>query len=129
MVDLNNSGENALFPAAERLKPPSFSAELHSHNPDEPVVVAKGEVDMATAPTLWEVVTEALERSPSRLVLDLTDVSFMDSTGLKAVLHARRSLPPDRTVVLRRPQPAVRMVFEVTGLTDLFEIEDVTREG
>lgn len=124
MVRLSESGEDSPLPAAERRHQSFFSAEVHGLNTDAPVVVAQGEVDMATAPELSEAMTEALERNPSKLILDLTEVTFMESSGIKVVVHALNSLPTGCRMVLRRPQPAVRVVFEITDLAHLFAIED-----
>jgi anti-anti-sigma factor len=49
-----------------------------------------GELDMATAGRLEAAVAAALARQESELVVDLTAVGFMDSTGLRALLRARR---------------------------------------
>ncbi len=124
MVDLSESGEHAAVPASERPNQSSFSAEVHCFDADAPIVVARGEVDIATAAELSQAMTEAVERSPTRVILDLADVTFMDSSGIKVIVHAQKNLPAGCQVVLRQPQPAVRMVFEVTGLIDLFVIED-----
>jgi anti-sigma B factor antagonist len=55
-----------------------------------PVLVAHGEVDACTAPRLGNVLDRTLSEHPSRVLLDLSDVSFMDSTGLPALLTANR---------------------------------------
>ena len=65
MVRLGESGEDSPLPAAERRHQSFFSAVVHGLNTDAPVVVAQGEVDMATAPELSEAMTEALERNPA----------------------------------------------------------------
>ena len=110
--------------AAERLQTPWFSADVHDLNTDSPVVKACGEVDMVTAPQLAKAVTEVLEGSPRRLVFDLTDATFLDSSGIKVLLYALRGLLGSGSVVLRRPQRPVRKVLEITDIADLFVIED-----
>lgn len=125
MVRPNESPDDSSPPsAAERLRTPWFSAEAQDLETDSPVVKAHGEVDMATAPELTEAVTEVLQGFPRRLVFDLTEVTFLDSSGIKVLLYARRGLPERCPVVLRRPQPAVLRVLEITGVGDLFLIED-----
>ncbi len=110
--------------ATARLPEPSFSVEVFTVDTDAPVVVAHGEVDMATASQLSEVVGQVLERSPGGLVLDLSDVGFMGSAAVKVIAHARRSLSAERPVVPRRPQRQVREVLRITHMDNLCLIED-----
>jgi anti-sigma B factor antagonist len=57
-----------------------------------PVVVATGEIDMASAPMVEGALTEAIESSDGPVVLDLCDVSFFDSSGLRTAIVAHREL-------------------------------------
>jgi anti-sigma B factor antagonist len=80
------------------------------------VVEVTGEVDIATAPRL----REALEQRPAaggRLVVDLTGVTFMDSSGLGILLNLQRDVGDagGRLAVVCPPGPA-RLLLEVTGL-------------
>jgi anti-anti-sigma factor len=85
-----------------------------------------GELDLATAPHIGEVARrlfEADEDGP--FVLDLADVTFCDSSGLRFILHLlaegeRRG----RDVTLSHVRRAVRRTFEVTGLDHLVPIGD-----
>jgi anti-sigma B factor antagonist len=78
-------------------------------------VTVSGEVDMSVADTL----TEAL--SGQRILVDMTGVSFIDSTGLACLLVAREG---SETLVLRRSGPVAR-ILEVAGVSYLFlEPED-----
>ncbi|MGA7419428.1 MAG: STAS domain-containing protein [Acidimicrobiales bacterium] len=116
--------DSALPSAAVRLRQPPFSVEVFTIDSNVQVVVVHGEVDMVTAPELSEVVGEVLERFPRMLVFDLSDVSFMDSSGIKVVLYARRGMPARCSVVLHRPQPIVREVLKITRMDELCVIED-----
>jgi anti-sigma B factor antagonist len=51
-----------------------------------------GEIDLLTAPQLQEKLTEVLDHAPAHLMLDLTDIKFLESAGLKILLdiHARQ---------------------------------------
>jgi anti-sigma B factor antagonist len=62
-----------------------------SDDGDRRTITLAGELDMATAGRLEEAVGAALEGAQHELVIDLSHVSFMDSTGLRAVLRARRA--------------------------------------
>jgi anti-sigma B factor antagonist len=57
-----------------------------------PVVVATGEIDMASAPMLERALSEAIESSDGPVVLDLLGVTFFDSSGLRTAIVAHREL-------------------------------------
>jgi anti-anti-sigma factor len=80
----------------------------------------RGEVDLDTSERLAAAVVEV----PGRVVLSLEGVTFIDSSGLRGLIQAQRSIR-DRgdDLVLRRPAPVVRRLLEITGLLDEFTIE------
>jgi anti-anti-sigma factor len=82
-------------------------------------VILAGELDLATAPQL-EAMTEQLCSNGAReLVLDLREVAFIDSTGLRAILRAREHCEGHRCELFLTPgQPAVQRLFELTGVLD-----------
>jgi len=86
------------------------------------LVTVRGELDIASV----ELVEAAIiERRPlqGRLRLDLSGVSFFDSSGVRALLQARRVAIEDtgRTVELVATSEAVRRVLEMTGASDVFD--------
>lgn len=72
----------------------------------------EGEIDMASAPQLAEALSR-LDRSDGRVVIDLAGVTFMDSTGLHAVLDEVASRNGSGPVVLRRPTRPVRRLLDI----------------
>jgi anti-sigma B factor antagonist len=54
------------------------------------------------------------------VVIDMSELAFMDSSGLTVMLEAARR---GASVVLRQPSPVVRRLVEITGLTDVLRIE------
>ena len=83
-------------------------------------VRVEGELDIANAPVLDAVLAEA-ERGARELLLDLGGVSFVDSTGLRSLLLARRrASAAGRDLRLRNLPPGVERVLEVTGLRTMF---------
>ena len=78
-----------------------------------------GELDVATAPELQASLTA--HRGPA--ILDLRDVTFIDSTGLRALLGATQGRDPAESLVLRAPSPAVRRLIELAALTERLAIE------
>ncbi len=94
--------------------PEPFQAELEPHR-DTVVVVARGELDLDSAADLQDRFHEVVEAGFDRIVLDLRSVSFIDSTGLRAVLtmdNASRTADIGFAVVQGPDQ--VRRLFELT---------------
>jgi anti-sigma B factor antagonist len=88
-----------------------------------PVVSVSGEVDVYSAPMLREELTQLIDGGANCVVVDLTDVGFLDSTGLGALVSARTaagqaggSLP----VVCTHER--ILKLFTITGLDGVFQI-------
>ena len=82
------------------------------------IVAAIGEIDMATAPEVAEAIG-SLHAGVRRLVIDLSDVTFLDSSALNMLVHCKRDLAR-REVAFRIVSPtdkAVGRVLEITRLT------------
>jgi anti-anti-sigma factor len=73
-----------------------------------------GEIDLSNATRL-----RPLAKGDSDLFLDLSELRFMDSTGLRALIELCQKLRPHRNVILLRPSEGVRRLFEVTGVERL----------
>ena len=89
------------------------------------ILAVAGEIDVATSPELRRELHQLADREPTCLVLDLSDVTFIDSSGLGVLVGALKRLrEEDRgdILVLEGLQEPVRKVFDITGLTDLFTI-------
>jgi anti-anti-sigma factor len=88
-------------------------------------IVLHGELDLASAPALEHSISSIEEHAPSRLVIDLGDLQFLDSTGLRLLLQAdARWRKRGAQLVLRPGEPAVQRVFDVTGAFDVLRFED-----
>ena len=88
-----------------------------------PSVVVKGEVDIADAEALNDALQKAIINSVGAFVIDLSELEFIDSSGLH-VLHRARDLlgREDRQLAVVCPYGPVRRVFELSGLSDLFAL-------
>lgn len=88
---------------------------------DMVVVSVSGELDMATAPQLQDQISDLLEKGRTRLVFDLAEVSFCDSTGLSVFVRAKNSTDDagGGTVRLAAPQRGVLRILEVSGLVEV----------
>jgi anti-sigma B factor antagonist len=89
----------------------------------EDVVALHGELDLATVFTL-DAAIDLIDGSGRDLILDLSDLDFVDSIGLTRFVRLHRRLREHGAgLVLRHPQPNVRRVLTVTGLDHLLGIE------
>jgi anti-anti-sigma factor len=89
------------------------------------VVSVGGEIDPGTAGELTDAALTAMREIGPSLVLDLSGVTFMDSTGLKVLLavHQRALLAGGRLVLAGATRPVQRVV-SITGLDETFEARD-----
>ncbi len=90
------------------------------------IVAVAGEIDLVTAPQLREILGE----QRGRVVVDLADVAYLDSSGLAALSEGYRDLLRDGgTLVVRAPQPHVRRVLELTGLGDWIAADEADEQA
>jgi anti-sigma B factor antagonist len=87
------------------------------------VVTISGEIDIASAPVLREQLLGLLRPGASRLVVDLSRVTFCDASGLAVLVGAsRRADQLDGVLRLAAPAPLMTKVLRLTGLDSRFEI-------
>jgi anti-sigma B factor antagonist len=107
---------------------PVFAAEQFSNGP--PGVLLHGELDVATAPQLTAVLDATIRESRGAFVVDLSDVAFLDSSGVHALLRARAQLGrEERQLVIVCPSGPARRLFEVAGIDDLLVLFDSRDEA
>lgn len=81
-----------------------------------------GRLDSASSPELERLLGEHIDAGVDRVVLDLSDLAYTSSAGLRVVLVAGKKLRPlDGRLILAGMREAVREVFEVSGFLALFE--------
>lgn len=84
------------------------------------VVIPAGEVDMSSAPKLRRKLDELLDDGFANLVIDLTEVTFFDSSGLAVLVGAvKQTKPRGGSIRLAGARPLVLKILELTRLTDL----------
>jgi anti-sigma B factor antagonist len=97
---------------------------------DSFVVAAGGELDLFTSERLREKLDQVLELGGRRILVDLTGVSFMDSTALGVLVGAARTLRSSGgQMVLVADDPRVTRVIEITRLARVFRIESSLPEA
>ena len=84
-------------------------------------IAPEGELDVESAGFLRAVLDEHLGTGFPRFVLDLRGLTFIDSTGLKTLIEAKRSAGARDIDLTVRPVPhQVQRIFDITGTADLF---------
>ncbi len=101
-----------------QVDPTPLSLEFDTEDASALRVVVSGEIDFASAPAMQARLIAACERERSNsLILDLAAVEFMDSSGLRVLLHLQRELTGEQgALVLLGPTEEVRKILKLTGL-------------
>jgi anti-anti-sigma factor len=86
-----------------------------------PCLRLAGELDVAEVQRLEHAVDEAVAASDGAFAIDLCDLEFLDSSGIRVLLRARALLArQERAFLLVCPHGPVRRALELTGVSDLF---------
>ncbi|MEZ5407673.1 MAG: STAS domain-containing protein [Acidimicrobiales bacterium] len=89
---------------------------------DRTVVIIRGDVDSATAPQLLAVV-EGLRQDSTYIEFDMSELGFLDSTGLGVIAAGLRRLEPvDGTLALREVPASVMRLLRITDLLRFVEV-------
>jgi anti-sigma B factor antagonist len=86
-------------------------------------LLVTGDVDIATAGELREAGEQAITDVTGTLRIDLSGVTFMDSSGISALVAIRNAAMASTTLILDNPSPRVVRVLEITGLASAFRVE------
>jgi anti-sigma B factor antagonist len=106
-----------------------FSASVVEHDSDL-VVVLSGELDMATAPELARVLGTVLDSGPTELVLDFSELSFIDSSGIAVLVESQHRLTEcGRHLTIHAAHRHTVRVFEIAGLLDFLNVVTETEES
>jgi anti-sigma B factor antagonist len=102
---------------------PSFDLNEESLDPQTHLIAVRGEVHVSTAPEFSERLNDAIAGGKTGVVIDMTGVDFIDSTGLSVLLNAlRRVTRQQGTLALAVSNPTVLRLFEITRLDSTFDI-------
>ncbi len=94
-------------------------------------VALAGELDLSTVAKVQEELRRVEANAPATLVVDLSKLTFLDSTGLRCIVTAdERARAEGRRIVIVRGPDAVQRVFTITRLDDRLEmVDDVNSIG
>ena len=109
------------------VRPTEFKIAHRTTEVDTTLKVS-GELDLSTVPVLNESI-EGLRRDLKALTLDLSELSFMDSTGLRALIELDRRASQDgwKLVLIRPRQETAAAVLTATGADSALPFEDPPR--
>ena len=102
---------------------PGFSV---SAVPGDEYLVAEGDIDLMTAPTLAAAIEAAERAGVPRLTVDMGGVTFIDVSGLRVLLSgARRAQAAGRRLAVARPNHMVRRLLELTAIDQTLELDEL----
>ena len=102
---------------------PEFAITEHPIDDERHVLAVRGEIDLFTAPELKQVLAEAIEGGRIRIIVDLTDTTFLDSTALGVLIGAvKRLRSRDGALAIVNIDDNIAKTFEITGLDQIFTI-------
>lgn len=86
---------------------------------DTPVVGLSGELDLTNAERVQSVIGDVVTEGTERLVVEMSKLKFMDSSGLALLASVARKVPE---IELRNPSPVVRRLIDLTGLAEILNV-------
>jgi anti-sigma B factor antagonist len=102
---------------------PDFAITEHPSEGDRHVLAVRGEIDLFTAPELKQILAESIESGRTRIVIDLTETTFLDSTALGVLIGAvKRLRSRDGALAIVNVDENISKTFEITGLDQIFTI-------
>lgn len=93
------------------------------------VITAEGDLDLSTAPRLKSMLLDALAGGRTEIVVDLSSVTFMDSTALSVLVAVKRKLDPGTRLAVVCDRPNVLQVFEFSGTDAAFAIHSTLEDA
>jgi anti-sigma B factor antagonist len=93
-----------------------------AHRDGAVVVSVGGEIDLSTAPAFEAAIATALEGDPPVLVIDLSDVSFMASVGLRVLAATQEKFGKSAQVAVVASNPAASRPIQLTGLDSVISL-------
>jgi anti-sigma B factor antagonist len=104
-------------------------AVISAETPDWPgaLIVARGELDVQSVADLRARLNEAIDAGNTKVVIDLAQVSFIDSLSLSALVAARRRIGDDGRLAVVAVHEYVRLILQATGLEQVLDVFE-TRE-
>jgi anti-anti-sigma factor len=103
-------------------RPGSLGLATNWLEPDVAVLSVAGDLDMLTSPQLGQALEQLLSREPRTVVVDLSEVTFLGSAGLAALVTAHQRAESPEVLRIVAPSRDTRRTFAMTGLDDLLDL-------
>lgn len=100
----------------------AFGISSSEITPDTGVISVEGELDLSGAPRLKWMLVDLLESAHSRLVVDLSLATFLDSTALGVLVGFKRRLDGEARLAIVCARPNLLKIFEFAGVDGAFAI-------
>lgn len=91
---------------------------------DAVAVSPAGELDVSTSHRLLTCIDDLLAEGRSRITLDLQAVTFIDSSGLGALVTAHKKAAPPAELVVARARPHIYRAMEISGILKVIRMEE-----
>ena len=102
-----------------------LTATVTEDDPDRPRIILAGEMDVA-ATQIGPYLVERMKANPdAEWHVDLSGVTFVDSSGLRILLQIRRALGDDGSVVIDDPSPQALSILRMSKLDFFFDVQGV----
>ena len=110
------------MPAADRSSSDDIVKQVRELS-DAVAVDISGDVDLHRSPALRETLAKLIDANPARLVLNLSEVGYMDSSGVATLVEALQRIQRKQgRLLLHSLSPRVQSIFEIARLESIFEI-------
>jgi anti-anti-sigma factor len=102
----------------------------YTHENEVKVLEVKGEVDAHTAKVLDKTLMDLLGQGKPRIVMDVSEMSFISSAGIRAILYAHReAVQLGGEVRIAGPTDKIHRILEIAGFKELLKITDELQES
>ncbi len=98
-----------------------LQVSVHPDGPDGVLVRARGDLDVSAVQLIREVLEAAVTAGVHRVAVDVSELTFLDAAGLRAMLGPRTPTGDQAQLVLRAPSRPARRAIELAGLAALIE--------
>ena len=111
-------------------RPPHPFAATKAEHDGEWLITLSGELDMATAPDLANVLHSLVGPGPDKVILDLSALSFIDSSGIAVLVGSQHKLiEQGRHLTIRGARSHAMKVFEIAGLVEFLHVRSEAEES
>lgn len=102
-----------------------FELTTGSNEPGKKIIILSGEIDIYSAPDFKDSLFNAIGEGKEDVVLDCTNLSYIDSMGLGILVAVLKRLKQnDFNLYIRNSKPNIRKLFKITGLEKVFIMEE-----